>query len=628
MGLIRILPDRVANQIAAGEVVERPASIVKELVENALDAGARRIEIEFRHGGRSFIRVEDNGGGMSQDDALLSLERHATSKIREAGDLDRVVSFGFRGEALPSIASVSRFTMQTRDAASENGTEIVVNGGKVVQVRECGMPVGTRIVVANLFNSVPARRKFLKSDATEAAYVIQHARLYALANPWVSFGLIEDGRRIFQSPVCTTLLERVAEVFGRQLSAGLFPIEAEETGLGLTGLISKPGIARATRHEMVTFVNRRPVDNRTLAYAILESYHTLLPKGRYPVAFLFLELSPAGVDVNVHPAKREVRFRDEVLVRGFTIRTVLGALRAIRDATLPAAPAPASGATAGVPKVTAVSSAPTSAANPAGGRPAAASTPGRRPDVARPSLSGNAGRPTTGAVGARSAEGAEPRPPAVAPASAETSSVRVAQTGWRRIGDFTGGYTAFETSGGLVVLDRVAAAERVWFERFRRQLADGAVESQRLLLPLPLEMDAVGSAALEEGGELLRGCGLAIEPFGRDFFRIEAVPTWLDPADAECFVRDLAGLLVSGRIDRRDSARTREELAKSAASRAAGPAGRVLAPEVLERLVADLLRCENPHSAPNGRPVFIEISAGELSRRFHKLPLPRVVAKD
>ncbi|MDI1248977.1 MAG: DNA mismatch repair endonuclease MutL, partial [Lacunisphaera sp.] len=309
MATIRILTDRVANQIAAGEVIERPAAVVKELVENSLDAGATRIEVEFRHGGRSYIRIEDNGSGMTKDDALLSLERHATSKLVETADLDRLGTFGFRGEAVPSIASVSRFELQTRPAAAAAGTEILVNGGKLVHVRECGVAAGTRITVSHLFNSVPARRKFLKTDATESAHIIQTVRLYALACPGTAFTLVEDGRVLFQSPVCTTLTERVAEIFGRQMTAGLLPVDVTEAGCRLSGLIGPPGISRATRHEMLMFVNRRPVDSRTLNYALIESYANALPKGRYPVAVLFLDLDPAAVDVNVHPAKREVRFR-------------------------------------------------------------------------------------------------------------------------------------------------------------------------------------------------------------------------------------------------------------------------------------------------------------------------------
>ncbi|HYP17093.1 MAG TPA: DNA mismatch repair endonuclease MutL, partial [Opitutus sp.] len=249
MAKVRILPDRVANQIAAGEVIERPAAVVKELVENALDAGATRIEVEFRHGGRSLMRIEDNGHGMSRDDALLALERHATSKILEAADLDRLASYGFRGEALPSIASVSRFELQTREAGSDIGTEVLVNGGKFVHVRDCGRPVGTRIEVTHLFNSVPARRKFLKTDQTEAAHIVQCVRLYALACPRTAFTLIEDGRVIFRSPECTTLAERIAEIFGRQIANSLVPLEAVEPSLRLSGLIGRPGVGRATRHE-------------------------------------------------------------------------------------------------------------------------------------------------------------------------------------------------------------------------------------------------------------------------------------------------------------------------------------------------------------------------------------------
>ena len=329
MPSIKVLSERVANQIAAGEVIERPAAVVKELVENALDAGATRIAVEFRAGGRALLRVEDNGHGMNREDAQLAFERHATSKIDEAADLDRLTTFGFRGEALPSIASVSRCTLQTRTGAGDAGTEILIDGGKLGHVRDCGRPVGTTVEVAHLFHPVPARRKFLKADRTEAAHIAQCVRLYALAAPAVAFTLVEDGRVIFRSPACTTLADRVAEIFGPSLVDELVPLEAAEDGLGLHGLIGRPGVGRGTRHEMITFVNSRPVDSRALNYALLESYHQSLPKGRYPVAFVFLECNPAAVDVNVHPAKREVRFRDEPAVRSFVIRSVLQRLREI-----------------------------------------------------------------------------------------------------------------------------------------------------------------------------------------------------------------------------------------------------------------------------------------------------------
>lgn len=604
MSAIRILPDRVANQIAAGEVVERPAAVVKELVENALDAGASRIEVEFRHGGRSFIRVEDNGSGMSRDDALLCLERHATSKIREATDLDRVLTFGFRGEAMPSIASVSRFVLQTRDAASAGGTEVLVNGGKIMHVRDCGMPVGTRVTVSHLFNSVPARRKFLKSDATEAAHVIHHSRLYALASPQVAFTLIDDGREVFRSPNCAELGERVGEVFGREFASGLLPIAAREGDLALSGLISPPGVARATRHEMITFVNRRPVESRTLAYALLESYHTLIPKGRYPVAFVFLSVDPAGVDVNVHPAKREVRFRDEARVRGFLIRTVLEALRQAKwPGQSPAAeivPSPSPPAVVATPAAVA--------------RTESSLSPASRPAVEATNA--------TAAISARPQNPLSPAPHAAAavPGATQAAAVQAARRfgGWKLLGGFEGGYNVFAAGAGLIVLDRRAAAERVWFERLAAQYRAGHAESQRLLFPLPLELDAVSAATLGEHLGFLRAHGLEVEPFGRDFFRIEAIPAWLEPTQADAFIRDVLGLIRNGQIDGRNVAASREELARLAASRAAVRAAEQIAPEALEALITDLLRCAAPHASPGGRPTFIEIGPEELMRRFHK----------
>jgi DNA mismatch repair protein MutL len=593
MPKVRILPDRVANQIAAGEVIERPAAVVKELVENALDAGATRIEVEFRHGGRSLMRVEDNGHGMSRDDALLALERHATSKIAEAADLDRLGSYGFRGEALPSIASVSRFELQTREVGTDTGTEILVNGGKFVHVRDCGRPVGTRMVVTHLFNSVPARRKFLKSDQTESAHIIQGVRLYALACPQTAFTLIENGRIIFRSPECATLAERVAEIFGRQTAEALMTIKAEETGMKLTGLIGRPGTGRSTRHEMVVFVNQRPVDSRTLNYALIESYHDSLAKGRYPLAFVFFDCDPAAVDVNVHPAKREVRFRSEPAVRAFVIRSVLGRLRELTEADRPALPA----ALAPLPAARAVLPAP----RPVWPRPMTPST----------SLPHASGKPMPisnepAAAPPRPASTAEAaRPPASAPA-------------WRLLGLAHGNVALFETAAGLVLLDRRAAHERVWFERLQEQFREGRVPSQRLLLPLPVELDPIASALLLDRLEFLTGHGFEIAEFGRNFFRIEAVPAWMEPADAEPFLRDLLGWLREGRLQDKSLDLVRDELARLAVARA------VRLPETageteMHALVSQLFQTKHPLTNPAGRPTYIELNHGELARRFQKL---------
>lgn len=614
MAKVRILPDRVANQIAAGEVIERPAAVVKELVENALDAGATRIEVEFRHGGRSLMRIEDNGHGMSRDDALLALERHATSKISEAADLDQLASYGFRGEALPSIASVSRFLLQTREAGSDVGTEILVNGGKFVHVRDCGRPVGTRMEVSHLFNSVPARRKFLKTDQTEAAHIVHCVRLYALACPRTAFTLIEDGRVVFRSPECSTLAERIQEIFGRQTSESLVPIEVVEPGLRLSGLIGRPGVGRSTRHEMIVFVNARPVDSRTLNYALIESYHESLPKGKYPLAFVFFECDPATVDVNVHPAKREVRFRSEPQVRGFVIRAVLSRLRELGgtsapvvelpvDSPMPLARAPES--VAGV--------APASVDNPSPGAPrppvstAAAA-------VAAPAASSRLSHSAPAVSGLRMP--AVPAKPAAQSVAVPASSAPAAPA-WRFVGLAHGNYALFETSAGVVLLDRRAAHERVWFERLREQFAAGSVPSQRLLLPVPLEFDPIASALLLDRLKFLNAHGFEIAEFGRNFFRIEAIPAWMEPADAEPFLRDLLGAFREGTIPDRDTNLARDELARLAVAKAVRLPELTHEPEI-RALMVQLFATRSPLTNPSGRPTYIELNHGELARRFQK----------
>jgi DNA mismatch repair protein MutL len=616
MSRIRVLPDRVANQIAAGEVIERPAAVIKELLENSLDAGATRIEVEFSHGGRSLMRVEDNGCGMTREEALLALERHATSKIAEADDLNRLATFGFRGEALPSIASVSRFVLQTREASAESGTEIFVNGGKYVHVRDCGRPVGTRIEVTQLFNSVPARRKFLKSDTTEAAHIIHHVRLYALAFPNVSFTLIEDGRVVFRSPQCQSLVERVAGIFGKQLSDGLVPIEATEQGMKLAGLIGPPGLGRATRHEMITFINQRPVDSRTLNYALIESYHESLPKGRYPVAFVFFDIPPAEVDVNVHPAKREVRFRSEPAVRSFVIRNVLSRLRDIAPSNAAGDPvlSPVSGNLphSSTPEARLFTSAPQSTANlPGRIEPAATTTARQSEELASTVPPRTAAAPVWPAPVVTFQPGAiTPNPGLRSPEAprADPSSQ------WRPMGIAHRHWAVFETPAGVVLLDRRSAEERVWFERLQAQFASGSVHSQRLLLPVPLELDTISSALLLDAQPFLNGHGFEICEFGRNFFRVEAVPDWMQPSEAEPFVRDLLGLLREGQLHTKDLNLAREELARFAAARI--PRGGAGNEAELQTLVSQLFRCRMPLTSPAGRPTFVELSHGELARKF------------
>src|SRR6201997_307340 len=323
MGRIRLLPETVASQVAAGEVVERPASVVKELLENSLDAGARNIDVVIRRGGISLVRVIDDGCGMDRDDALLSLERHATSKIRSAADLQAVATLGFRGEALPSIASVSRFRLTTREADALAGTEIIINGGKIDVVRDGGEAPGTQVEVRSLFYNLPARRKFLRSESTESRNIEHQIHLQAIGHPEIGFSLMRDDRIVFQLPTAATLSDRIRDLYGAELLQRLVEVNGGAfRKIGITGFIGQAGLSRQTRSQQLVFVNGRAIESSLITAAVREGYHTALMKGQYPVTFLFLELDPAAVDVNVHPAKREVRFRDPTAIREAIARSI------------------------------------------------------------------------------------------------------------------------------------------------------------------------------------------------------------------------------------------------------------------------------------------------------------------
>lgn len=575
MSTIRILEPTVANQIAAGEVVERPAAVIKELLENSLDAGARRVTVDFSRGGKAQMIVEDDGKGMTGDEALLSLERHATSKIQLAADLDRIATFGFRGEALPSIASVARFTMQTRPASAPSGTEIAVNGGKLVHRRDHGMAPGTRIEVSNLFHPVPARLKFLKSDETEAAHIVRLVRLYAIAHPEVGFLLREDGREIFRSPGNAPLLDRVREIWGRQVAEEVTIMPTfERPGMRLSGLLGKPGVSRGTRQDLVTVVNGRPVDSRTMAFALTESYHTLIPKGRYPLAFVFLEMDPAWVDVNVHPAKREVRFRDEAKVRNFLIESVLAVLRARADDGLPAET---------IPAVTPVA-------------PFTASLP---PSVSAPV-----------SVGASPAYVPPSSSAPVAPTHAPT--VRL---GWRLLSRLREERAVFETPTGLAILDIGAAHQRVLYESILAQFTAQKPVSQPLLVPLSIELEPLPAAILKERMPLLSSAGFDFEEYGRNFWRIQALPAWLEPEEALAFVRDLLAEMARREGDFGRPSLAYDALAKIAVIKARRKGDSLSDAELME-LVQSLFRTVQPGTCPRGRRTYVEWTDAELTRRF------------
>jgi DNA mismatch repair protein MutL len=576
MSTIRILEPTVANQIAAGEVVERPAAVIKELLENSLDAGARRVTVDFSRGGKAQMIVEDDGKGMTGDEALLSLERHATSKIQLAADLDRIATFGFRGEALPSIASVARFTMQTRPAAAPSGTEIAVNGGKLVHRRDHGMAPGTRIEVSNLFHPVPARLKFLKSDETEAAHIVRLVRLYAIAHPEVGFLLREDGREIFRSPGNAPLLDRVREIWGRQVAEEVTIMPAfERPGMRLSGLLGKPGVSRGTRQDLVTVVNGRPVDSRTMAFALTESYHTLIPKGRYPLAFVFLEMDPAWVDVNVHPAKREVRFRDEAKVRNFLIESVLAVLRARADDGLPAET---------IPAITPVA-------------PFTASSP---PSVSAPVSVGGV---TPAYV-----------PPSSSAPVAPTHAPAV-RLGWRLLSRLREERAVFETPTGLAILDIGAAHQRVLYESILAQFTAQKPVSQPLLVPLIIELEPLPAAVLKERMPLLSSAGFDFEEYGRNFWRIQALPAWLEPEEALAFVRDLLAEMARREGDFGRPSLAYDALAKIAVIKARRKGDSLSDAELME-LVQSLFRTVQPGTCPRGRRTYVEWTDADLTRRF------------
>ena len=565
----------MANQIAAGEVVERPAAVIKELLENSLDADARRVTVDFSRGGKAQMIVEDDGKGMTGDEALLSLERHATSKIRVASDLDRIATFGFRGEALPSIASVARFTMQTRPASAPSGTEIAINGGKLVHRRDHGMAPGTRIEVSNLFHPVPARLKFLKSDETEAAHIVRLVRLYAIAHPEVGFLLREDGREIFRSPGNAPLLDRVREIWGRQVAeeVTIMPSFARP-GMRLSGLLGKPGVSRGTRQDLVTVVNGRPVDSRTMAFALTESYHTLIPKGRYPLAFVFLEMDPAWVDVNVHPAKREVRFRDEAKVRNFLIESVLAVLRARADDGLPAATIPS------------VSTA----------------TPLTAPAV-----------PTLSSPVSASGTPAAFVPPSTVPV--QPNHAPAVRLGWRLLSRLREERAVFETPTGLAILDIGAAHQRVLYESILAQFTAQKPVSQPMLVPLSIELEPLPAAVLKERMPLLASAGFDFEEYGRNFWRIQALPAWLEPEDALAFVRDLLAEMARREGDFGRPSLAYDALAKIAVIKARRKGDSLSDAELME-LVQALFRTVQPGSCPRGRRTYVEWMDADLTRRF------------
>ncbi len=613
MSRIRLLSETVASQVAAGEVVERPASVVKELVENSIDAGARKIEILIRRGGISFVRVVDDGCGMDRDDALLSLERHATSKIRSVADLESVGTLGFRGEALPSIASVSRFRLTTREPDAVAGTEIVVNGGKIDVVRDGGEAPGTQIEVRSLFYNVPARRKFLRAENTESRNIEHQLHLQAIGHPQVAFTFARDDRMIFQLPATATLTDRIRDLYGTELLAQLLPVNDDDSSrIRISGMIGRAGLSRQTRSQQLVFVNGRAIESPLLTAALREGYHTALMKGQYPVTFLFIEIDPGAVDVNVHPAKREVRFRDPNGVREAIVRALQGTLAGSREDWQEKfrAPAPAfTGVTAAQPVVPQ----PPSFSEPKGGSP-----PCELPELEREFAL--RGQPSIefSRFGAPNDLGRGGSPSRHQPAESDHPEHDLRSSNQQQfqiIGVLNKLYVLMENAEGLVLVDQHAAHERILFEELRRRMEEQGVPSQKLLITQTFELAPRDADWIEQNIAVLQKMGIGVESFGPNTFKIDSLPGFLNVTDGAQFMRKVIDDL-KGASDRSSPLRLGEEMIAKTVCRHAVKANDPLRYLEVEKLIRDLLDCDLPYCCPHGRPTMIQISNAELEKKF------------
>ncbi|MFP5213083.1 MAG: DNA mismatch repair endonuclease MutL [Acidobacteriota bacterium] len=612
MARITVLPDTLCNQIAAGEVVERPAAVVKELLENSIDAGSRKVTVSLLEGGRKEIRVVDNGIGMSRDDAILSLERHATSKIRTVEDLQHIRSLGFRGEALPSIASVSRFEMVTREHDAVSGTLVRVEGGVLKDARETGCPPGTMIAVRDLFFNIPARRKFLRSVETEMSHIGDQFLRTALAHPGIHLQLVHQERVQYDFPQVKSEEQRAAQVLGGDLATKLRPFSLETPNVKVRGLASMPDLQRTTGHSMFVYVNGRPVWDRVLNRAISSAYDTLLQRGRFPVVVLFVELDSDMVDVNVHPTKREIRFR----APGEVIDAVS---RAIGSAVKVAAPVQTASRKGPDPWRNLPDVGSFKYDNPFKGSPPPSpmardeqrpmeSPPGRLRDMDRV----RAPMPVQRRV-------FEPSPPPIAPVGpVEEGAAPDEPEGFfsrlRLIGQLANSYILLEDADGLILVDQHAAHERILFDRLT---AEGQKEPvQRLLRPAVLNLAPREAVTLGGWIEQLREIGFEIESFGGESFVIHSIPAALGGHSPEEIVRDLLGLALEE--ENRPKSDFLASIAKTAACHAAVRAGERLAPEEIRRLLRDLDRTSVSATCPHGRPLWFRITNDEIAKSFHR----------
>jgi DNA mismatch repair protein MutL len=614
MSSIKILPEILSNKIAAGEVVERPASVVKELVENSLDAQSRRIIVEVEKGGRSLIRVSDDGIGMGHDDALLALERYATSKIYTDQDLFSIVTLGFRGEALPSIAAVSRFEMVTRHRAADSGTEILVDGGKIKKVSETGAPTGTLITVKQLFFNTPARRKFLKSVATEMSHIADNVARIALARPDVQFRLVHNNKTVKHWPTAASPLQRIIDVVGNDLQNRLHPMEFARPGVTISGWISSPRVTRSTRRGLHVYVNQRFVRDRIIQHALFQGYSQRLVKGQFPVAVVFIDVAPDTVDVNVHPTKNEVRFSRQHDIHEAVKQAVTKTLQEVDRPNWGTA---------------------------------------RHDETFRSHNDAKVSEPASGEFGMRNAEfgkkresferyrSADPADPIDRAARNPRIATRIAQPEtdtssfatpdrqaaiWRKgrfrdlriIGQFRNTYIVCESGNSLILVDQHAAHERILFEKLRDRSQAAPKAGQQLLVPETVDLGFREAHALEKVIDELSPFGLMIEPFGGTTFIIKSVPAFLSGRDVRPLIVEIAESLATvGHSSGLHQAL--EQCCRIIACHGAIRANQQLTDQQISGLLEQLDACDNPSHCPHGRPTWIKWDETALEKLFKRI---------
>jgi DNA mismatch repair protein MutL len=687
MGRIHVLSETVANKIAAGEVVERPASVVKELLENALDAGATRIKINIEAGGKKLIQITDNGCGMVRDDAMLAFERHATSKLKDAEDLLKVSTLGFRGEALPSIASVSRLRLETRAAENPEGTILEINGGKIARVEAAGLPEGTSITVRDLFFNTPARKKFLKSEPTELSHIASLVTHYALAHPEKHFELHSTANAMLVAPPVAGYSERVYQVFGKETLDQLIPVAArqklahiglpqpppwrrkeeiengEETALPdpgemrLHGFVSKPEIQKLNRNSIYVFVNGRLIRDRLIQHALTEAYRNIIPPSVFPVVLLFLEMPPAEVDVNVHPSKTEVRFRQSSILRDFVRDTVRAALMKARPAPqftteIHAHATASSGLTPGAmdfapspdPLATDVYGAGTPVRQPLAPTGFSLQAPTIPPVTARLQFEESHmwGQPPSAVQGVHLIEANAAIPvarglhqtslrdnypdsipdngcaPALDAGEQDENSTLDSLSTLRPLGQIRNSFILAVNQDGLWIVDQHVAHERVLFERILKQRAAQKIESQRLLMPIVLELSPAQQAIFAEIADELHHNGFEAEPFGARSVAVKVAPAGIDAAAVEKMLHELLDQ-ISREEQSLNLEKIRARIAASIACHAAIKVNMPLEQNKMDWLLAELAKTDHPMSCPHGRPVVLRYSVKDIQKAFKRI---------